>query len=219
MKKIILFDMDGTLIDSTDAIYESFCVVLKLNKMPPKSKDEVAQYIGYPLDEMFAFLGAEREQIEQLCEDYKTHYLKIHNEKTKMLDGAVEAIKTASEFASLGIVTTKSSDSSRNLLAHFGVEKYFSVMIGKNDVINPKPNKEPILKALAEMQGLGISTEAHNAFMIGDTILDLIAARDAGIVGLGVLCGYGVKQDLEQFSKFIFKDTMEAVAFAKHINF
>lgn len=217
MTKIILFDMDGTLIDSTDAIYESFCVVFEKHKMPPKSKAEVAQYIGYPLDDMFAFLGAERERIAQLCADYKAHYMQIHNEKTKMLDGAVEAIKMASEFANLGIVTTKSSDSSRNLLAHFGVAKHFSVMIGKNDVINPKPHKEPILKALAGMQGLCINAKAHNAFMIGDTILDLIAAREAGIVGLGVLCGYGLRADLEQYSKFIFKDTMEAVEFAKRI--
>lgn len=217
MTKIILFDMDGTLIDSTDAIYESFCVVFEKHKMPPKSKAEVAQYIGYPLDDMFAFLGAEKGQIKQLCADYKAHYMQIHNAQTKMLDGAVEAIKMASEFANLGIVTTKSSDSSRNLLAHFGVAKHFSVMIGKNDVINPKPHKEPILKALAEMQGLGINAKAHNAFMIGDTILDLIAAREAEIVGLGVLCGYGLRKDLEQYSKFIFKDTMEAVEFAKRI--
>ncbi len=217
MKKIILFDMDGTLIDSTDAIYESFCVVFEKHKMPILSKAEVAKYIGYPLDEMFAFFGAERGRIEQLCADYKAHYMQIHNAKTKMLDGAVEAIQMASEFANLGIVTTKSSDSSRNLLAHFGVAKHFSVMIGKNDVINPKPHKEPILKALAGIQSLGVEAEAHNIFMIGDTILDLIAARDAGIVGLGVLCGYGTKDDLEQFSKFIFKDTKEAVGFARRV--
>ena len=117
----------------------------------------------------------------------------------------------------LGIVTTKSSESSRNLLAHFGVADYFSVMIGANDVANLKPHKEPILKALQGLETLGICAEAHNAFMIGDTILDLISAKSAGIVGLGVLCGYGKRDDLEQFSKFIFSDTREAVEFARQI--
>lgn len=215
--KIILFDIDGTLIDSTSAIYESFCVVFEKHKMPILGRAEVAQYIGYPLSDMFAFLGAEKGQIEQLCEDYKTHYLKIHNAKTKILDGAVEAIKMASEFASLGIVTTKSSDSSRNLLAHFGVARHFEVIIGKDSVTHPKPHKEPILKALEVLKGAGVGVEAHKIFMIGDTILDLIAAKDAGIVGLGVLCGYGKKADLEKYSKFIFKDTKEAVEFAKFV--
>lgn len=224
--KIILFDMDGTLIDSTSAIYESFCVVFEKHKMPILGRAEVAQYIGYPLSDMFAFLGAEKGQIEQLCADYKTHYLKIHNAKTKMLDGAVEAIKMASEFASLGIVTTKSSDSSRNLLVHFGIARHFEVIIGKDSVTHPKPNKEPILKALEVLKGAGAgvessvglsAVEAHKIFMIGDTILDLIAAKDAGIVGLGVLCGYGKKSDLEKYSKFIFKDTKEAVEFAKFV--
>lgn len=226
MDKIILFDMDGTLIDSTSAIYESFCVVFERHKMPILGRAEVAQYIGYPLSDMFAFFGAPCGAIAQLCADYREHYIKVCDKQTKMLEGAIDAVESASEFASLGIVTTKSSDSSRNLLAHFGVAKYFSVMIGKNDVINPKPHKEPILKALEALKGAGMgvessvglsAVESHKIFMIGDTILDLIAAKDAGIVGLGVLCGYGKKADLEKYSKFIFKDTKEAVEFAKFV--
>lgn len=213
--KIILFDMDGTLIDSTSAIYESFCVVFARHKMPLLAEAEVARYIGYPLDKMFAFFGARREAIAQLCADYREHYIKICDEHTKMLEGAVEAIESASRFASLGIVTTKTSDSTRNILRHFGVEKHFKVIIGKDNVKNPKPHKEPILKALEAMRCAGVSAESHKIFMIGDTILDLLSARDAKIVGLGVLCGYGIKADLEKYSKFIFETTKDAVEFAK----
>lgn len=217
MTKIILFDMDGTLIDSTDAIYEGFCVVFEKHKMPILGREEVAQYIGYPLDEMFAFLGAPHRAIAQLCEDYREHYITICDKQTKMLDGAVDAIKAASEFAKLGIVTTKTSDSTQNILAHFGVARHFEVIIGKNNVAHPKPHKEPILKALAEMRGFGENAEAHNSFMIGDTILDLMAAQSAGIVGIGVLCGYGKREDLEKYSKFIFENTQMAVEFVKQI--
>ena len=217
MEKIILFDMDGTLIDSTEAIYESFCVVFEKHKMPILSESEVAKYIGYPLEEMFGFFGVPNDKIAQCREDYGAHYRQIHDEKTKMIDGAVEAIKSAREFANLGIVTTKSSESSRKILERFGVAEHFSVMIGANDVANLKPHKEPILKALQGLETLGIRVESHNTFMIGDTILDLISAKSAGIVGLGVLCGYGKKDDLEQISKFIFSDTREAVEFAKGV--
>lgn len=230
--KIILFDMDGTLIDSTSAIYESFCVVFEKHKMPLLGRAEVAQYIGYPLDKMFAFFGAPSGAIAQLCADYREHYIKICDKQTKMLEGAVNAIESASKFASLGIVTTKTSDSTRNILSHFGVVGHFEVIIGKDSVTHPKPHKEPILKALEAFKGAGVSAESsmgaessvgvsavesHKIFMIGDTILDLISARDAGIVGLGVLCGYGTREDLEKYSKFVFKDTKEAVEFARFV--
>lgn len=207
---VILFDMDGTLIDSTDAIYESFCSVFAKHKMPRLSKNEVAKYIGYTLNDMFAFMGVKAENIKQCCDDYKMHYTQIHNLKTTMLPNAINAIKLAHSFATLGIVTTKTSASSRNLLEHFGVAKYFKAIVGREDVLNPKPHSEPILKALSQME---VSVE--NAFMIGDTILDLIAAKEAKITGIGVLCGYGTKEDLSKFSDKIFNNTLEAVEFIK----
>lgn len=209
MKKIILFDMDGTLIDSTDAIYESFCSVFNKHKMPLLSKNEVAKYIGYTLGDMFAFFGVSDDKIEQCCNDYKMHYTKIHNLKTKMLPNAISAIKFAHSFASLGVVTTKTSDSSRNLLRYFDVEQYFQVIIGREDVINPKPSSEPILTALSQLH----KQPSKNAFMIGDTMLDLLSAKRAGIVGVGVLCGYGERDDLAKFSDYIFDDTLKAVEF------
>ena len=212
MKKIILFDMDGTLIDSTNAIYQSFSKVFKNNNMPLLSKNEVARFIGYTLNDMFRFFGAEEKNIEKYCQEYKSHYIKICNKYTTLLPAALDSIKLASTFGILGIVTTKSSKSSKELLANFGIDKYFQTIIGREDVNHTKPHKEPIVKALDS-----INQNIDKIYMIGDTILDLNAAKNANVIGIGVLCGYGEKQDLEKLSPYIFKDTLEAVRFVQNL--
>lgn len=207
MEKVILFDMDGTLIDSTNAIYESFCSVFKARNLASPSRDEISKYIGYTLQDMFRFLGVSEELVESCTLDYKNYYREICNIKTTMLPTAVDAIKLASKFAILGVVTTKTSASSREILHHFDVEKYFSVIIGREDVVNTKPHKEPILNALEALR----IPPSENVYMIGDTILDLKAANSAGVNAIGVLCGYGKKEELEKFSNLVVKDSYAAV--------
>ncbi len=209
--------MDGTLIDSTDAIYESFLNVFKKHKIPLLPKNKITKFIGYTLQDMFRFFGVSSDLIEVCCNDYKRHYTTIHRAKTTMLPNAAESIKLASKFANLGIVTTKTSHSSRELLQHFEVEKYFSVMIGREDVVHTKPHKEPIINALMIMESKNIKIDKNKSFMIGDTILDLQAAKNADIQGIGILCGYGKRADLEQFSNNIFLDSLKAVKFIQSL--
>ena len=122
MDTIILFDMDGTLIDSTDAIYKSFSKVFIDNNMPELSKKEVSKFIGYTLNDMFKFFGAKEECIPRYCDEYKSHYIKICNQYTHLITNARDSIILASSFAHLGIVTTKSSRSSKELLARIKVQ-------------------------------------------------------------------------------------------------
>lgn len=218
MKKIILFDMDGTLIDSTNAIYESFKKVFEDNNMPILDKKEVTKYIGHPLDNMFSSFGAPSDKIKQYYDEYKTNYSKFCYESTQMLPNAVESIKLCADSAILGIVTTKTSKSAKEILKYFGINQYFTTIIGREDVKYTKPHKEPILNAIKDIESkTKLDLKNADIFMIGDTILDLESAKGANVVGIGVLCGYGIKKDLEKFSNFIFKDTLQAVEFIQKV--
>ena len=208
---IILFDLDGTLIDSTDAIVQTFHHSFRVHDFSHVEDEKIKALIGYPLDIMYKELGVSDDKIWDFVATYKEEYRKISTEKTELLPNAIEAVKKASEFATLGIVTTKTGRYSKVLMEHFDLMKYFEVLIGREDVDNPKPHAEPILKALEKLD-----THNKEIWMIGDTKLDLLSAKNAGINSIGVLCGYGDKNTLKKFTNFILNDALEATAFLKN---
>lgn len=207
---IILFDLDGTLIDSTDAILECFEHSFAVYDYPKQEDEAIKALIGYPLDVMYANLGVKKERIWEFVATYKECYRKISTKKTSLLKSAREAIVLAHEFASLGIVTTKTGKYSQVLMEYFEIMHYFKVLIGREHVINPKPNAEPILKALEHFK-----KDKEEIWMIGDTKMDLISAKAAGIKAIGVLSGYDNKDTLKAYTDFIFDDVYEAVIWLK----
>ncbi len=207
---IILFDLDGTLIDSTEAILESFHNSFDLYKTAHPSNESIKALIGYPLDVMYKELGVAQRDIREYVNTYKEHYQIISTEKTTLLENAFEAVELASEIAEIGIVTTKTGKYSQVLMEHFGLMDKFQVLIGHEHVTKPKPDAEPILKALKSFD-----TKDKEVWMVGDTEMDLLSAKNAKVNSLGVLCGYGTEKSLKRYSELLFEDTLEAIKYLK----
>lgn len=209
---IILFDLDGTLIDSTEAILNTFRYTFDLHKELNPSDEDIKALIGYPLDIMYERLGVTKSKVWDYVAQYKERYQKISKEQTQLLESAQIAIESASTFARLGIVTTKTGSFSEILMKHFNLMQYFEVLIGREHVQNPKPHEEPILKALKLMKH---TTE--DVWMIGDTKLDLMSASNANISCIGVLSGYDTKDTLVKYTDNIFTDVYEAVKYLEKL--
>jgi len=211
--KIILFDLDGTLIDSTEAILESFSKAYEKCGGDKPADQSIKNLVGLPLDIMFLKLGVAKNDELRYVTAYKEHYRTIHTQKTVLLPKVKEAIELAHTFATLGVVTTKTGKYSRELLEYFGLMKYFEVLIGYEDIQNPKPHPEPILKALNQ---LDFSSET-TAYMVGDSTADLVAAKEAKITNVAVLCGYGKPDVLAKDADFTKNNTFSAVELIQNL--
>ncbi len=208
MKPVILFDLDGTVIDSTEAILDGFRVAFETFGGEVPSDELIKNEIGHTLEDMFLTLGVESSKVDEHVHAYKMHYRVISCEKTILLDGAREAIELASDFATLGVVTTKTGEYSQILLEHMELMKYFDVLIGREHVTYPKPHAEPILKALMKLEH-----DRNNTWMIGDTCMDMIAAKNAEVNSIAVTSGYGTAEKLQKCSGIIYGTVLEAVDF------
>jgi phosphoglycolate phosphatase len=206
---VILFDLDGTLIDSTEAILESFERSFALLGGGKADEERIRDLIGYPLEEMYRRLGVEEKMIQAYVRAYKERYRNIHTRRTVLLPDAEEAVRMASDFARLGVVTTKTGRYSRELLEHFGLLGYFDVLVGSEDVLRHKPHPEPVFAALKQMNISAVSAE--RCWLIGDTCLDMKAASAAGISAVAVTCGYGNAEELASCAGNTEKSVLDAL--------
>jgi phosphoglycolate phosphatase len=108
------------------------------------------------------------------------------------------------------VVTTKTRAYTMPLLEHFDIAQFFEIVTGRENVENPKPHPEPILITLEQMN---YNKDLHEVWMVGDTKLDLIAANEANVNSVGVLCGYGEKEELLLYTKYVKNNSLDAVNF------
>ncbi|EFU70931.1 HAD family hydrolase [Aliarcobacter butzleri] len=211
MNKIILFDLDGTLIDSTDAIVSTFRFAFKEQGFDFRGSDKnIKDLIGYPLDIMFERLGVSKQKVWDYVDSYKNRYRVISVEQTTLLENAFEAVQLASKIARVSVVTTKTRMYTIPILDNFNITQYFEIITGRENVENPKPHPEPILKTLAQMN---YDKNSDDVWMIGDTKLDLICANEAKVNAIGVLCGYSDEEELLKYTNIVKKDALEAIKY------
>jgi phosphoglycolate phosphatase len=205
MIRAACFDLDGTLIDSTEAIVESFFHTFDVIGEPRPAREAVVTSIGHILEDQFAMLTA--RDPGECAAIYREHYGKICLDKTFLLPGAAELLaKLAETGLPIGFATSKRRTYAEHILEHLGVLGRFSVRIGPEDVTHPKPAPEALLKAA---EGFGFAP-AEMVF-VGDTHFDVLAARAAGMPCVCVTIGYATREALESLGPEAVYDTLGEV--------
>lgn len=181
--KAILFDLDGTLIDSFPAIIESFKeIMLRHGDGLEVSSDKVAQYIGKPLEDVMLEVTGDIKKAEQLVKEYRDHNKSLLP-KIPFFPGIVDMFEQLQETGvKLGVVTSKSRESTMVTIKAHDAEKYFDSIITYNDVDKHKPLPDPLIKACEE---LGV--DCRESVYIGDSTYDIQSAKAAGCLSVAAL--------------------------------
>ena len=209
MIKAVVYDLDGTLIDSTDAIVHCFFHTFDVLGLPHPQREAVVKSIGYTLEQQFSLLtDADPCECTRI---YRERYGQICCDMTVLLPGAEESLRLfAKAGLRIGFASSKRRQFAEMILRHLSVLDYFAVRIGPDDVIHPKPHPEAVAKS-AEM--LGVSP--RELFFIGDTHFDVLAARAAGVRCLCVTTGYATREELIELQpEAVFDSLLDLTRYA-----
>ncbi|MFZ5624112.1 MAG: HAD-IA family hydrolase [Gemmatimonadota bacterium] len=189
----LLFDLDGTLIDSVGLILDSYRHTAAVHGLPQRDEAEWLRGLGTPLRSQFAPYAETPEHMEALIATYREYNLANHDARVTPYPGIVDVVRTLhGRGARLGIVTSKNRQGTLRGLRLVGLDDVFEVLVCADDVVNPKPHPEPVEKAVAL---LGAALE-HTVF-IGDSPHDMHSGKRAGVRTAAVLWGPFGREDLE----------------------
>jgi len=194
---VVLFDLDGTLVDSAAAILGSFHYATE-TVLQRRFPDEqiLAQIGGTNLTHQMQLLDPDPDRVDELIRVYREHNDPQYSELA-CFAGVVDVLEQLrGEGRRLGVVTAKRKPTVVRVFAGAGIGKFFEVVVGSDDTERHKPHPEPVLKAL-ELLG----AEPHEAAYVGDSPFDVAAARAAGVFAVAV--GWGGIHRVEDADAFV----------------
>ncbi|MBQ8623189.1 MAG: HAD hydrolase-like protein [Oscillospiraceae bacterium] len=210
MKKYILFDLDGTLTDSAPGIINSFRYALKHYNLPDMTDNELKQFVGPPLMVSFSqILGFGEEKGLEAVGVYRRYFSTkglFENEVYEGIPIVLEKLK--SKGFTLAVSTSKPEVYAKRILEHFDLVKYFAEVCGIPLVDEGMTKAQVIAVTLKK---LGVSDKAQ-VLMVGDRDYDVKGAHDNGIDCIGVLYGYGSRDELESAGAEHIAETAEDMA-------
>jgi phosphoglycolate phosphatase len=184
-KQLIIFDMDGTLIDSGNVIANTINFVrtnLGLDIMP---KDELLFNLNNPDINSSKFFYGTREFTPEQTALFTQYYDKHCVTDIELYDGVMDMLDELSLYFTLTVATNASKDFAAKMINHLNIENYFSLVVGATCVNNPKPHPEMLLKTIRQL-----NLTCDDAILIGDSHKDSKAAIEAKMDHLLVNWGF-----------------------------
>lgn len=191
--RAVLFDLDGTLLDSIPLILDSYAHTFAHFGLPLPSRDELIADIGVPLWVVFRRLGPGAPAVDGMIAVYREYNLAHHDSRAGAFPGVGEMVREVRHRRlATALVTSKLRSSAVRGLALLGLETAMDTIIGADDVERPKPDPQPVQLAL---ERLGVTPGA--ALFVGDSVHNLESGRAAGTRTAAALWGAPSRVTLE----------------------
>jgi pyrophosphatase PpaX len=181
--RTILFDLDGTLIDSIPLILASFRHTVSAHGAAPVGDDRWLESIGQSLRSQLATIARDDAELEAMMATYRDHFVANHDRCVRAFPGVRDALaRLRDRGVTMGIVSGKVRRGIERGLRHTGLAEFFDVLVGADDMAEHKPHPAPLRRA-AEALG------STDAIYVGDAPCDMEAARRAGMQSVACLWG------------------------------
>lgn len=191
----VIFDFDGTVADTGDGVFSSVRYALDKLGLSQPSEEEIRTFLGPPLD--FSFRNVcklDDETIEEAIRLYRTFYPEKGVYMFTLYDGMTELFKSLSDKGiKIAIASAKPEVFLKTAVSHAGIERFVG-FVGGTTLENKDTSKASVIKRAMEAVG----AEPDKTLMVGDRCFDINSAKEVGIKSIGVLFGYGTKEELSQ---------------------
>lgn len=193
MKKLVFFDLDGTLTDSGPGIMNSAAYAFERMGYPVPPSAVLRTFVGPPLHESFLRNGIPAEMTEKAVAVFRERYMPIGKYENTPYEGIRTFLESLKSLGyKLMIATSKPEEIAIEVLEHFDLAKYFDKICGGSMDLS-RTSKEAVIAYLLEENG-----RDAEMVMVGDTKFDIIGAKKHGIPAIGVSWGYGDVGEMEQ---------------------
>lgn len=197
--KCVIFDLDGTLVDGFDIIYESFNYALKKLGLKEVPKTKIKKVIGPALSEGFRRLVPEN-LVERGVTTYREYYKGKYLQRTVLFQGITELLTLLKDREVIvGMITNKKGNFAKDLLDHLGLSKFFDFIIGAEEGFLPKPEGE-VINHIIERYRLS----KQEIVYIGDSTIDGEFSKNSGISFIAVGMGLGKERELYKYKPLTF---------------
>lgn len=199
----VLFDLDGTLTDSSEGIVKSLQHALKAFGIE-RERESLLKFIGPPIQENFVeLLGKTGEPVERAVKIFRERYERVGYLENRLYEGVPEMLcRLRGAGLRLCVATSKPQYMAEIVLRHFEIYEYFDFLCGssRDGALRHKPD---IIRCVLEQP----HAERGRAVMVGDRYFDLEGARQCGIDSIGVTYGFGSEEELIPFGPVFLAET------------